>query len=190
MCDASCFRRTKGCTRQLMDTRCPAMHQGWNRKVRAVQYMKYLQQYYSTSNEASLALADNQQLYIIPGIGHNETLMFTSYIGLNVILGKSTKNITPTAQCNICNGDPNAILRKPTNQVVTTINGLYQVIPCQDLYELGKNYMFAPATCSNIQKQVLIPRMCGCSNIAPTLTTCPVKIQFICRILKYLGILG
>jgi hypothetical protein len=106
-CDDSCWTRTKYtqqqqgyCDRTAMDIRCPAMLQGPNRKVRAIRYMKYLQEYYmeekndnsnnkggtqTTKSSSSSPLAQ-QELFIIPNVGHNATEMLSSDIVLNTIL--------------------------------------------------------------------------------------------------------
>lgn len=78
-CDSSCWKREEflhsegKCYRNDMDTRCPAMLQGPNRRTRGYQYMKYLEGYYGEPTH---------KLYTIPGVGHNATGMFSSEIGM------------------------------------------------------------------------------------------------------------
>jgi hypothetical protein len=61
------------CFRNDMDTRCPAMLQGPNRRTRGYQYMKYLEWLYGEPTHV---------LYTIPGVGHNATGIFSSEIGM------------------------------------------------------------------------------------------------------------
>eukprot|EP00934_Nitzschia_sp_Nitz4_P007128 Nitzschia sp. Nitz4//scaffold62_size106224//70401//72257//NITZ4_004362-RA/size106224-processed-gene-0.34-mRNA-1//1//CDS//3329555874//7118//frame0 len=83
-CDASCWKRDhwlpgeNRCFRNQMDTRCPAMLQGPNRRLRAHNYMNYLQQFYKKPTHT---------LYEVPEVGHNVTAMFESDIGLEVLFG-------------------------------------------------------------------------------------------------------
>jgi hypothetical protein len=78
-CDASCWKREDflpnewKCFRNDMDTRCPAMLQGPNRRTRGYQYMKYLEWLYGEPTHV---------LHTIPGCGHNATGMFSSDIGM------------------------------------------------------------------------------------------------------------
>lgn len=79
-CDDSCWKRTNydpiaegKCFRNDMDTRCPAMLQGPNRRARAHRYMQYLEWFYGKPTH---------NLYTVPGVGHNATGMFSSDIGL------------------------------------------------------------------------------------------------------------
>jgi hypothetical protein len=78
-CDESCWKRDDflptewNCFRNDMDTRCPAMLQGPNRRTRGYQYMKYLEWLYGEPTHV---------LYTIPGVGHDATGMFRSDIGM------------------------------------------------------------------------------------------------------------
>ena len=79
-CDQSCWKRQRflpdeewPCYRNHMDTRCPAMLEGPNRRTRGMRYIKYLEAYYG---------AKTHVLHIIPGVGHNATAMFGSSVGL------------------------------------------------------------------------------------------------------------
>jgi hypothetical protein len=79
-CDPSCWKREDflpdvewPCYRNHMDTRCPAMLEGPNRRTRGMRYVKYLEAYYGTKTHV---------FHIIPGVGHNATAMFGSSIGM------------------------------------------------------------------------------------------------------------
>lgn len=78
-CDTSCWKRDEflpdewQCFRNDMDTRCPAMLQGPNRRTRGYMYMKYLEWLYGEPTHT---------LHTIPGVGHNATGMFGSEIGM------------------------------------------------------------------------------------------------------------
>jgi hypothetical protein len=84
VCDSSCWKRTdyleeEGlCFRNHMDARCPAMLEGPYRRIRGINYMKYLESFYGKPTH---------KLLIVPGIGHNATGMFGSDMGLKVIFG-------------------------------------------------------------------------------------------------------
>jgi pimeloyl-ACP methyl ester carboxylesterase len=82
VCDGDCWKRGDNfdpdlgewsCFRNDMDTRCPAMLQGPNRRTRGYQYMKYLEWLYGEPTHV---------LYTIPGVGHNATGIFSSEIGM------------------------------------------------------------------------------------------------------------
>lgn len=79
VCDQSCWKREvyeEGewpCFRNSMDTRCPAMLQGPNRRTRGFQYMRYLKTLYGRPVH---------RLFEIPGVGHNAAAMFGSEVGL------------------------------------------------------------------------------------------------------------
>lgn len=81
-CDASCWKRENflpeegKCFRNHMDTRCPAMLQGPNRRTRGYQYMKYLEWLYGKPTHV---------LHTISGCGHNATGMFSSEIGMKAL---------------------------------------------------------------------------------------------------------
>lgn len=81
-CDSSCWKRTDyldnewPCYRNSMDTRCPAMLEGPYRRIRGIQYMKYLENFYGKPTH---------KLYVIPDMGHNATGMFGSEEGLRII---------------------------------------------------------------------------------------------------------
>ena len=83
-CDSSCWKRESWlpgesqCYRNQMDSRCPAMLQGWCRRERAYNYMNYLQHLYSQPTHT---------LYEIEGVGHDATAMFGSDIGMKVLFG-------------------------------------------------------------------------------------------------------
>lgn len=78
-CDGDCWKRTDylpdegPCYRNHMDTRCPAMLQGPNRRTRGHQYMKYLEALYGEPTHV---------LHTVPGTGHNASGMFGSEIGM------------------------------------------------------------------------------------------------------------
>jgi hypothetical protein len=79
-CDESCWKRSDfdpttewQCFRNHMDTRCPAMLQGPNRRTRGHQYIKYLEWFYGEPTH---------RIHTIPGVGHNATAMFASEIGM------------------------------------------------------------------------------------------------------------
>jgi hypothetical protein len=78
-CDDSCWKRSNFeptenvCFRNHMDTRCPAMLQGPNRRTRGHEYMKYLEWFYGEPTH---------MLHTVPGVGHNATAMFASDIGM------------------------------------------------------------------------------------------------------------
>ena len=87
VCDDECWKRDDQfdvdageytCFRNDMDTRCPAMLQGPNRKERAYHYMQYLQWLYG---------APTHVLYTVPGVGHNATGIFSSEIGMRTLFG-------------------------------------------------------------------------------------------------------
>ena len=85
VCDAECWKRDdqydanageETCFRNDMDTRCPAMLQGPNRKMRAQHYMQYLQWLYGGPTHI---------LHTIPGVGHNASGIFSSETGMRVL---------------------------------------------------------------------------------------------------------
>jgi hypothetical protein len=78
-CDASCWKRQDflpeewPCFRNHMDSRCPAMLEGPNRRTRGLRFKKYLELYYGRPTH---------RLHVVPGVGHNATAMFGSPVGL------------------------------------------------------------------------------------------------------------
>jgi hypothetical protein len=78
-CDASCWKKQDflpeewPCFRNHMDSRCPAMLEGPNRRTRGLRFKKYLELYYGRPTHV---------LHVIPGVGHNATAMFGSPVGL------------------------------------------------------------------------------------------------------------
>jgi hypothetical protein len=78
-CSFDCWKREEflpgewPCFRNHMDTRCPAMLEGPNRRTRGLQYMKYLEDVYGEKTH---------KLHVVFGVGHNATGIFGSPIGL------------------------------------------------------------------------------------------------------------
>ena len=84
VCDDSCWKQETyeedewACFRNDMDTRCPVMLQGPYRRIRAHQFMNFLEDLYGQPTH---------HMYTIPGVGHNASGMFSSDIGMREIFG-------------------------------------------------------------------------------------------------------
>jgi hypothetical protein len=80
-CDESCWKRGMNfipglewpCFRNHMDTRCPAMMQGPNRRTRGHLYVQHLETYYGQSPVHAL--------HEVPEVGHDAAAMLTSPMG-------------------------------------------------------------------------------------------------------------
>jgi hypothetical protein len=78
-CSPDCWKREeylpdeRPCYSHQIDTRCPAMLEGPNRRDRGILYMQHLEFVYGEKTHV---------FHVIPDAGHNATAMFGSSIGL------------------------------------------------------------------------------------------------------------
>jgi hypothetical protein len=89
-CDKSCSTRNIGCDDNVLDTRCPAMFQGHNRKVRAELYMKSLVDYHKDDIDVLKVLRQNQYLHVVTNTGHDKRAMLFSKYCTKAIFGRFT----------------------------------------------------------------------------------------------------
>jgi len=69
---------SSACDFHHLDTRCPAMLEGPWREYRALHYMVYLEKFYGESVHKLVQLTVQQDLGLVPDVGHNGLGMLTS----------------------------------------------------------------------------------------------------------------